>query len=406
MTRALCVAVLRASHSNSALALSARQIPVTLIAGDDVSEPPDKAQIVHWERIGNSHILDGPRFTAMIQGLHNAKSKRFLSEWIARHDTPRTIYHVHAWSKVLSPSVFQSLQKVSSRVVLHAHDFFLVCPNGGYFDFRRELLCERQPLSLSCLTCNCDRRRYSHKLWRSARQALLRMALDTREIGMVFVVHDGMIRLLERGGLASSRLSVLRNPVTPWRENRVPAERNRVFLYVGRIDEDKGADLLAKAARQAGVPLRMIGSGPLVTTLARDFPEVEFPGWKSRQEIAALAEDARALVLPTRSRETFGLAAMEALTSGLPVVISNRALLADEVAGKGYGFSCDPKVEHLAALLLRIANDDAVVAAMSRKAHAEAHQLAPSPDEWTDNLLAAYARLLMSSSQNRSSGLK
>ncbi len=386
-----CIALIGAK------ALRANGCPVTLITGDDAASAELRECGIEVATVCSSHILDGSRLTSGLRGLYNRKAARFLTDWILRHDTPRTIYHLHAWSKFLSPSIFRALQPVSSRLVVHAHDFFLVCPNGGYFDFQRGHRCELVPLSAACVACNCDRRRYSHKVWRVARQGVLRAYFNPDNGAQVLAVHEGMIPLLERGGLDKDRLLVLRNPVVPWRTERVSAEHNRVFLFVGRIDEDKGVDLLAKAARQAGVPLRVIGSGPLATVLAKDFPEVELIGWKSREEIAELCRDARALVLPTRSRETFGLAAMEALVSGLPVIVSANAMLAPEIAAHGFGLSCEPNdAPALANMLSRLAHDDKLVAAMSRKAYAEARQLAPTLPEWTDGLLTCYEALLQS----------
>jgi len=50
--------------------------------------------------------------------------------------------------------------------------------------------------------------------------------------------------------------------------------------------------------------------------LGGDFPEIELMGWKSKQEIAQLCREARALIMPSRWRETFGLVALEAAMSG------------------------------------------------------------------------------------------
>lgn len=384
------------AHINAKV-LRARGIPVTLITGDDAAVAEIGEQDVEVAAVGSSHILNGSKLAAGLRGLYNYKSKRFLANWISRHDTSRTVYHLHGWSKVLSPSIFRALRPVSSRLVVHAHDFFLVCPNGGYFDFRRGRPCALVPLSAACLACNCDRRSYSHKAWRAARQRLLRAFFDPDSGAQVLAVHEGMIPLLEYGGLARNQLRVLRNPAQPWRTERVSAEHNRAFIFVGRLDGDKGVDLVAKAARQAGVPLIVIGSGPLAAVLARDFPEVGLVGWKSREEISELCRDARALVLPTRSRETFGLVALEALISGLPVIISTNAMLAAEIAAAGFGFSCDPNETVMLADMLRgLADDDKLVSSMSRKAHIEARQLAPTVAEWTDGLLACYGSLLQS----------
>jgi glycosyltransferase involved in cell wall biosynthesis len=379
---------------SNAHALGLRGVPVTFISGDDGPTDQPGEALVDFAAIGSHHLLDGSRMAATLRGVYNIKAERFLSEWIADSDTPRTVYHLHGWSKILSPSIFRSLNRVSSRLVIHAHDFFLTCPNGGYFDFQNHRPCTLKPLSASCLISHCDRRNYAHKLWRSARLEVRRVLLDPSRTRFI-AVHDGMLPLLERGGIPRERLTVLRNPIVPWRARRIHAEGNKTFLFIGRLEEDKGISHLAQAARRAGVPLRVVGLGPLGPTLQRGFSEVEFVGWKSHREIAELCADVRAFVMPTRSRETFGLAILEALTSGLPVIVSDHALMAPEIVGLGLGLSCDPNdVEGMAEKLSQLAKDDASVASMSRKAHANAFRLAPTLEQWTDELLKTYAGLL------------
>ncbi|MDG9415076.1 hypothetical protein OLF88_11515, partial [Streptococcus pneumoniae] len=77
----------------------------------------------------------------------------------------------------------------------------------------------------------------------------------------VVAVHEGMRPYLARGGIGAERVAVLRNPVVPWRSERVRAERNREILYVGRLERNKGVDVVAAAAREAGLPLRIVGDG-------------------------------------------------------------------------------------------------------------------------------------------------
>jgi glycosyltransferase involved in cell wall biosynthesis len=166
-------------------------------------------------------------------------------------------------------------------------------------------------------------------------------------------------------------------------------------MFVGRLEPDKGADLLAEAARRAGVPLRVVGRGPLATPLAAKYPEVEQLGWKSRTEIADLITDARCLVMPSRWRETFGLAAMEALTSGVPVIVSENAMIADDITVGGFGLSCNPfDIDALTTTLQRIASDNVLVATMSHAAYKNAHRLCLAPNDWIDALLSIYGELV------------
>ena len=375
--------------------IRAAGVPVTFITGDDAANADPIVKAGAHVALGGEHILSGPRIEAAARGLYNRAAARGLAEWIAGHDTPGTIYHLHGWSKILSPSIFRALRPVSARLIVHAHDFFLVCPNGGYFDFPRGQPCAKAALSLGCLACSCDRRSYAHKLWRAGRLALSRAMFDLASVGRVLAVHEAMVPLLQRAGLKDAPVGVLRNPVMPWSRPRIAAERNGSFVFVGRLDWDKGVDLLAAAARRAGVRLRMVGTGPLHETLARQYPEIEITGWRAREDIAELCRDARAIVLPTRSREAFGLAALEAMMSGLPAVISERATIAGETVNEGFGLACNPQDEAaLADLLAQLRRDDVAVARMSRTAHANARALAPTPGEWCARLLDTYAATL------------
>ncbi|MGY2046794.1 glycosyltransferase family 4 protein [Methylobacterium sp. JK268] len=371
--------------------LAERGIPVTVLNGSapPAGPVPPGAEVIS---LGGEGLLQAPRGRAALTGLFSPAALRFVGDWIRRHDTPGTVYHLHNWHKVLSPAAFWPLRAVADRLLVTAHDYFLVCPNGGQMDYPRQVPCARVPLSASCLAVQCDRRNRMHKMWRVARHAVRAGLFDlARTRATVVAVHEGMLPYLARGGVGAGSLAVLRNPVLPWCRARVPAEANAEVLFVGRLEADKGVDVVAWAARRAGVPLRIIGDGPLRGALERDHPEVRLMGWRRREEIAALARSARLVVAPTRWRETFGLVALEALTSGIPVLISRHALIAPEVEALGCAETCDPTdPEGLAGQLARLARDDAAVRAMSLAGIARARDLAPTPEAWADGLLALY----------------
>ncbi len=242
--------------------LRAREVPVTLLTGDDGANPELADLGVDVVSLGGRHILEGGRVEAAMRGLYARKTAQLLQAWIDAHDTPGTVYHLHNWHKVLSPAAFVPLRQVAARLVLSAHDYFLACPNGGYYHYPKGKACDLEPLGLRCVASACDKRNYAHKLWRVARGTLREMLFSFRNTpATVLAVHDGMIPLLERGGIGRHCIEVLRNPVTPWRSSRVAAEQNQTFLFVGRLEEDKGVTLLAQAARRAGGVERRGGGG-------------------------------------------------------------------------------------------------------------------------------------------------
>lgn len=373
-----------------------REIPVTLLSGGNEFDPELARLGVDAVGLGGRHILDGPRGSAALRGLFDPSTRAALARWLRTHDTPGTIYHLHNWHKVLSPSIFGPLRRVLPRLVITAHDYFLVCPNGGYFLYPQQTVCELDPGGVQCMLTACDRRHHGHKLWRVVRDQLRRRTLDLGAAdAAVIAVHEAMVPHLTRGGIAAASLRVLRNPVSSCRSHRVPAERNRKLFYIGRLDADKGVDLLARAARLAGAPLCIIGDGPLAGKLAREHPEAELLGWRTREEIDELIGEARLLAVPTRCRETFGLAAIEALRSGVPVVVSEFSLISGDIVQQGFGLACNPYDETaFSCAIAELMRDDDRVRVISCHAFAEARKLAPTPAEWCDSLLSIYrARL-------------
>jgi glycosyltransferase involved in cell wall biosynthesis len=378
----------------SARVLRARGARVSYLAGDargGVGPRPD-----NLFSLTGRHIMDGARGPAALRGLYDSNTRRSLEQWIRANDNANTVYHLHNWHKVLSPSAFTALKPVRDRLFISTHDYFLVCPNGGQFNYARHRACELRPLSPACVLTQCDRRKYVHKLWRVARTAMRDVLFDLAKLeATILAVHEGMVPYLVRGGIPRHLIRVLRNPVIPWCRERVTAERNRQILFVGRLERDKGIDLLAESARRAKAILTIVGDGPLREELAVQYPEAKFLGYRHPHEIAAIAREARILVSPSRWRETFGLTTFEALTSGIPAVVSQFALIADEVAERGFGLTCNPyDQDELAARLQTLLRDDEMIAAMSRRAFMAAAQLTITPEQWGDELLALYTERL------------
>lgn len=373
--------------------LRRRGVPVTLIAGDGGYNPELEALGVATIGLGEHKLLDTPRSAVVRRGLYNPRTVRLLGDWIARNDAPDTVYHLHTWTQILSPSVFRALAPVSRRLVVTAHDFFLVCPNGAYVLFGSGRLCPHRPLSLACVATNCDRRNYAHKLWRVARQAVQAGVLRFGQgVPRILAIHDNMRPLLERGGVPPAAITTVVNPVRAWSETRIPAEANREFVFVGRLDEEKGADLAARAARRAGVTLRIIGDGPMMDVLRAAHPEVRFSGRQSWSAVSQTVLAARALVMPSRYPEPFGLVAGEALWSGIPVVAAETALIAPAIVARGAGLSCNPRDEAaMAAAMRRIASSDAETQGMSVNAFENTRDLAQTPEAWLDQLQGIYA---------------
>src|SRR5215208_4016452 len=116
--------------------------------------------------IGN----DPQRIRALMHGIWNYRAAESMADALQGLDPRNTVVHVHGWTKALSSSVIRVALSRNFTVVCTLHDYFSACPNGSFFNYQKNQVCDLRPLSGACVQSQCDRRHYGHKLWRVARQ--------------------------------------------------------------------------------------------------------------------------------------------------------------------------------------------------------------------------------------------
>ncbi len=89
-----------------------------------------------------------------------------------------------------------------------------------------------------------------------------------------------------------------------------------IFLYVGRIAVEKSIEDFLRLDLP-GTKL-VVGDGPHLPKLRREFPDAVFAGSRRGEELARYYAASDVFVFPSRT-ETFGLVVLEALACGLPV---------------------------------------------------------------------------------------
>lgn len=146
---------------------------------------------------------------------------------------------------------------------------------------------------------------------------------------------------------------------------RVPASSEESDVtYVGRLVEHKNVDLLIKAIGIAkkdipDIRVIVVGDGPereRLAALVRELgleKNVMFTGFlEDYDEAIAIMKSSRAFVSPS-TREGFGMAALEALACGLPVVTVNHKMNAvSDLIAEDTGMVCEPSCEALAGAVI------------------------------------------------------
>jgi glycosyltransferase involved in cell wall biosynthesis len=168
-------------------------------------------------------------------------------------------------------------------------------------------------------------------------------------------VGSAVARHLEEIGIDASKITVRGNPVADPGPPSPPG--NGGALFAGRLAREKGPHLLLAAWERSGLGahhrLRFVGDGreeDLIKQSARDIPGVEFLGHVEHARALELMEESSFVVVPSMWDEPFGLAVVEAMARGRPVLVTKLGEPA-EMVRPGTGWVADPTVDAFAHAL-------------------------------------------------------
>ncbi len=326
--------------------------------------------------------------------------------------TGARVVHAHNLNPIFGWRALAAARAEGARVVLHLHQYRLVCAIGVCFTDGRECTRCHGRNTLPGVIHNCRASRSealaygaSLALWQRrlaeqadavivpsafARERLRELGapLDFKRVHVlappVRMCDDGAAQALSASPTARTKVEALRaessrvdggHPHTGVEALRAEssrvdgghphtgvealcAESSRVdgghphtgtangsyALVVSRLAPEKGVDVAIDACRMAGVPLVIAGDGPEHDALrvhAGD-GDVRFVGRVEDAELDRLRAGAALAIVPSRSAETFGMAAAEAMAAAVPVVASRIGALPELVEGDGLVEPGDP----------------------------------------------------------------
>ena len=373
----------------------AGQRPIIFAAAAPL-DPRLAAEKIETVCLGQPDLLGNPsKLAAAAQGIWNVTAAARLRGLLAALPRNGTIIHVHGWAKALSPSITAPIRRSRLPAVYTMHDYFLFCPNGGFYNYPAQRICKLKPLSGACWKSNCDSRSYIRKLWRGLRALIVKYTVRMPDVFSDIVLLNNFQTRIVRDYLPrKARIHYLSNPIDSERLGPKSAPADGDFLFVGRLSPEKGTLCFAEAARKAGIKPVFAGNGPMAERLAAEYPEAVLLGWKTPQEVRALMRAARAVIFPSQWYEGQPLTVLEALSLGTPVIVSDacagRASVEHNVNGLWFA---SQNADALAAAIKLMQNDDAA-ARLSRAAYDRFWENPPTLDPHTTQLVRIYDDIL------------
>jgi glycosyltransferase involved in cell wall biosynthesis len=242
--------------------------------------------------------------------------------------TRARVVHAHNLHPSLGWRAIAAAKAAGARVVLHLHQYRLVCAIGICYTRGAECTRCHGRNTLPGVLLNC------RGSWPEAFSYGAALALWQRRIlgsvdALIAPSRFAASRLEELGAPVSS-VHVLAPVIREFASEAAPAPEGPALL-VARLAPEKGVDVAIDACRAAGVQLVVAGDGPDAARLRGSADHVKFVGRVGEHELRALRTSASLALAPSLSAESFGLAAAEAMASGLPIAASRLGALAELV---------------------------------------------------------------------------
>ena len=310
------------------------------VFADETALLESRGHTVARHTVHNDEVAQQSGITLAGRTIWNRQSHRELYELVRREKAD--LVHFHNTFPLLSPSVYSAAKAAGAAVVQTLHNYRLICPTA--ICYRDGKVCE------DCVTRTVPWPAILHRCYRNNRGASVVTA------AMLAVHHargtfandvDAYIALTEfakgkfvHAGLPAQKIFVKPNFVAP---DPGPGDgQGNYCLFVGRLTESKGIDVLLKAWKKIPekIELKIAGDGelaPHVRDAAATDPRIHFVGRLPSDQVSELMANASALIFPSVWYEGLPKTILESFARGTPVIASKLGsmieLVSDGVTG-------------------------------------------------------------------------
>jgi glycosyltransferase involved in cell wall biosynthesis len=232
------------------------------------------------------------------------------------------VVHIH---NVVNPTVLEWAADRGAVMTVQDHRVF--CPGRGKLTADDQVCGERFSRE-TCARCFSDDVYFNEMLALTEERlaAVCRMRLT--------VLSHYMKDELTAAGAAEANVTVI-PPFVHGLDTSAEPDGPACVLFVGRVVTAKGVHDAVSAWRRSGVELPLVVAGTGAERQAVEVAGAELLGWLAHEELARLYRRARAVMVPSRWQEPFGISGLEALTFGVPVVAYDSGGVRDWHPGPG-----------------------------------------------------------------------
>jgi glycosyltransferase involved in cell wall biosynthesis len=244
------------------------------------------------------------------------------------------LIHYHNTSLIGGPNI---LKFGNAMKFYTLYTYWLICPTHYLFKFNQRI-CEKK----HCFVCSTIFAKKPPQIWRYTKlrdkmlenvDAIISPSLFLKQK----LVEEGISGRIE--WIPYFHMDVCQESYAP--QDSELREEPGYFLFVGRLEFLKGVHVLIKAFNEKPKSKLLIaGEGKYSESLkvmARKNKKITFLGQVTREKLSSLYKNAIAVIIPSLWHENVSLVAIEALSHGTPIIVSDKGGLPETVELSGAG---------------------------------------------------------------------
>lgn len=290
------------------------------------------------DEIDNFNFIEKVKFP--FQCIYSFKTKKEIEKIITSNNID--IVHVHNTLPLISPSIYSVCKKHNLKIVQTLHNYRLVCPAATLV--RGNNICEDCiNKGLSCAIKN--------KCYRNSRiqTIILVLMLKVNRLLGSYKKVDYYIALTNFNKekmsvlLNEEKIKVKPNFISNPKCDVVDIKKREYFTFLGRLNKLKGVEVLLRAWKEIeDKQLIIIGTGDeeeWCKNYIKDnnMQNVKMVGFKEKKEVMTILAKSKALIIPSQCYEGFPMTSIEAMSLGIPLIVSNIGNLNDIVTENNIG---------------------------------------------------------------------
>lgn len=328
------------------------------------------------------------------------------------------IIHIHTLMGI-HKEFFMAAKELNIKIIYTTHDYYGICPKVNLIDSNGEV-CVDNESGNKCVTCNQNA--YSLPLIYLMQTKTYRTIKDKKLVKNLRKIKNENINTLQNSdktkqsekvnlSLADNFISLrdyyfdifrfidlfhfnsettkdefkryldLKGAVLPISHNNILDNRKKKFYnvnsplkisFLGPLDKYKGFPLLHESISkllshgQTNWELNVYGNNTELALEQRESDHITFHGRYQQDELENIFDNTDVLVVPSIWKETFGFIGLEALSFGVPVIVSEHVGCKDIIKHGETGIIFSPNPKELTKVLVKLINDRKILEKMNQ----------------------------------------